>query len=136
MPRAAASAAFLPELADVRSVYAPDLPGFGESDSSPTRSIAEAAGAISDLANDLRLRQIDLLGVHFGAEVALELAADAPGTREAPGAGRRPGRGTLWRPVKQPRSGGRLSPPTGTIRSAPASQTLAKQIGAFLRGHA
>ena len=26
---------FLPELADVRSVYAPDLPGFGESDPSP-----------------------------------------------------------------------------------------------------
>src|SRR5260370_41397476 len=32
----------LPELADVRSVYAPDLPGFGESDPSPARSIAEA----------------------------------------------------------------------------------------------
>lgn len=68
----------LPELADVRSVYAPDLPGFGESDPSPTRSIAEAAGAISDLANDLRLRQIDLMGIQFGAEVALELAATRP----------------------------------------------------------
>jgi pimeloyl-ACP methyl ester carboxylesterase len=69
---------FLPELADVRSVYAPDLPGFGESDPSPTRSIADAATAISDLANDLRLRQIDLLGIQYGAEVALELAAARP----------------------------------------------------------
>src|ERR1700716_2936262 len=69
---------FLPELADVRSVYAPDLPGCGESDSSPTGSIADAASAISDLANDLRLRQIDLLGVQYGAEVSLELAASRP----------------------------------------------------------
>jgi pimeloyl-ACP methyl ester carboxylesterase len=69
---------FLPALADVRSVYAPDLPGCGESDSSPKGSIADAATAISDLANDLRLRHIDLLGVQYGAEVALELAASRP----------------------------------------------------------
>ena len=69
---------FLPALADVRSVYAPDLPGYGESDSSPTRSIAEAAIAVSNLANDLRLRQIDVLGVQYGAGVALELAAARP----------------------------------------------------------
>jgi pimeloyl-ACP methyl ester carboxylesterase len=42
------------------------------------RSIADAAAAISDLANDLRLRQIDLLGIQYGAEVALELAAARP----------------------------------------------------------
>jgi pimeloyl-ACP methyl ester carboxylesterase len=69
---------FVSELADVRSVYAPDLPGFGESDSSPGRSIADGVTAISDLAHDLRLRQIDLLGVQYGAEVALELAAARP----------------------------------------------------------
>ena len=68
----------LPDLAGVRSVYAPDLPGFGESDASPARSIADAASAISDLANDLRLRQIDVLGVQYGAEVALDLAAARP----------------------------------------------------------
>jgi len=68
----------LSELADVRSVYAPDLPGYGESDSSPARSIADAASAISDLADDLRLRQIDLLGIQYGADVALELAAARP----------------------------------------------------------
>ncbi len=69
---------FLPEIADVRSVYAPDLPGLGESDSSPTSSFAEAAAAVSDLANDLRLRQIDLLGIHSGARAALALAAERP----------------------------------------------------------
>jgi pimeloyl-ACP methyl ester carboxylesterase len=68
----------LPELADVRSVYAPDLPGCGESDPSSTRSTAEAAIAVSDLANDLRLRQIDLFGIEFGAVAALELAAMRP----------------------------------------------------------
>jgi pimeloyl-ACP methyl ester carboxylesterase len=80
-PSDASSRAFsgiLPQLADVRSVYAPDLPGYGESDSSPGRSIPDAASAISDLANELRLRQIDLLGVQYGAEVALELAAARP----------------------------------------------------------
>ena len=73
-----AFARFLPEIADVRSVYAPDLPGLGESDPSPTSSFAEAAGAISDLADDLRLRQIDLLGIHSGARAALDLAAARP----------------------------------------------------------
>jgi pimeloyl-ACP methyl ester carboxylesterase len=68
-------ARFLPEIGDVRSVYAPDLPGLGESDPSPAASVAEAAGAVSDLADDLRLRQIDLLGVHTGALVAMDLAA-------------------------------------------------------------
>jgi pimeloyl-ACP methyl ester carboxylesterase len=69
---------FLPEIADVRSVYAPDVPGYGESDPSRTTSVADAADAISDLANDLRLRQIDLLGVRAGAQIALSLAASRP----------------------------------------------------------
>jgi pimeloyl-ACP methyl ester carboxylesterase len=69
---------FLPQIAGVRSVYAPDLPGCGESDPSPDSSAAAAAGAVSDLANDLRLRQIDLLGVHGGANAALALAASRP----------------------------------------------------------
>ena len=69
---------FLPEIADERSVYAPDLPGFGESDPAPNSSYTEAARAVSDLADDLRLRQIDLLGLRFGAAVALDLAAARP----------------------------------------------------------
>lgn len=66
---------FLPEIADDRSVYAPDLPGCGESDGAPTMSHEEAGRAILDLAMDLRLREIDLLGFGFGAAVALSLAA-------------------------------------------------------------
>ena len=73
-----AFARFLPEVGDVRSVYAPDLPGLGESDPSASASVAEAAGAISDLADDLRLRQIDVLGMQSGARVAMELAAARP----------------------------------------------------------
>ena len=71
-------ARFLSEIADVRSVYAPDLPGLGESDPSPTAGVDAAAGAISDLADDLRLRQIDLLGLDSGARVSLDLAAARP----------------------------------------------------------
>jgi pimeloyl-ACP methyl ester carboxylesterase len=69
---------FLPEIAEVRSVYAPDLPGLGESDPSPHSNTSEAAQAVSDLADDLRLRQIDLLGIHSGARAALDLAAARP----------------------------------------------------------
>jgi pimeloyl-ACP methyl ester carboxylesterase len=70
--------ALMRELADVRSVYAPDLPGCGESDPSTTGGVPDAAGAVSDLAGDLRLRQIDVLGVEGGAEVALALCALKP----------------------------------------------------------
>jgi pimeloyl-ACP methyl ester carboxylesterase len=69
---------FLPEIAHDRSVYAPDMPGFGESDPAPTQDSTDAARAIADLAHDLRLRQIDLLGVGFGAAVALDLGAARP----------------------------------------------------------
>jgi pimeloyl-ACP methyl ester carboxylesterase len=123
---------FLPELADVRSVYAPDLPGYGESDSSPTRSPADAATAISDLANALRLRQIDLLGVQYGAAVALQLAAARPQLVRrlvlagVPTAERLP-------VVEQQRL---VVDVTGygdePFDAAP--QALAKQIGVFLRG--
>ena len=69
---------FLPEIADDRSVYAPDLPGCGESDPAPSMTFKDAAAAVADLARDLRLRQIDLLGFRFGAGVVLELAAARP----------------------------------------------------------
>jgi pimeloyl-ACP methyl ester carboxylesterase len=71
-------AQFLPEIAGDRSVYAPDLPGFGESDPAPSGAFADAALAVLDLTGDLRLRQVDVLGVGFGAAVALELAASRP----------------------------------------------------------
>lgn len=69
---------FLPEIADVRSVYAADLPGCGESDPTPALTVADAAAALADLASDLRLRRIDALGVGFGAGVAVELSRQRP----------------------------------------------------------
>ncbi|MEP6883806.1 MAG: alpha/beta hydrolase [Gammaproteobacteria bacterium] len=122
----------LPELADVRSVYAPDLPGDGESDPSPTKSMTEAAAAISDLADDLRLRQIDLLGVQYGAGVAVELAALRPDLVKrlvlagVPASERLP-------VAKQPRLLVDLAA-YGNDPFDSAPQALAKHIGAFLRG--
>jgi pimeloyl-ACP methyl ester carboxylesterase len=118
----------------VRSVYAPDLPGFGESDTSPTRSVAEAAAAISDLANDLRLRQIDLMGIQFGADVALELAAARPDlVRRLVLAGAPAGQriGAVKQPYRLIDVGAYGNDPFGAD-----SQKLAKPIAAFLSGHA
>ena len=69
---------FLPLMADDRSVYAPDLPGSGESDPPPLPGVAQAAAAVSGLATDLRLRQIDVLGFLDGCLVAMELAHSRP----------------------------------------------------------
>jgi pimeloyl-ACP methyl ester carboxylesterase len=143
---------FLPEIAAARSVYAPDLPGFGESDPAPSATFADGARAVVDLAGDLRLRQVDVLGVGFGAAVALELAASQPelvrrlvlmGT---PPMDRVP-------PIKQPSlvlqsttdvSGGRWNPAVlsaARIAELPGAaadpfsaepQALAQQISAFL----
>jgi pimeloyl-ACP methyl ester carboxylesterase len=73
---------FRPLLGDLgkdRSVYAPDLPGHGESDApdSPP-SMAEYAAAVGDLIDSLRLRQVDLLGWQAGSLVAAELAIARP----------------------------------------------------------
>lgn len=62
-----------------RSVYAPDLPGSGASDGPSGRtSVANLAGAMADLIDQLRLRQVDLVGVGRGALVAFELATLKP----------------------------------------------------------
>lgn len=58
-----------------RSVYAPDLPGSGESDgprSAP--GFSGQAAALADFLRDLRLRRVDLLAAGSGAFVATELA--------------------------------------------------------------
>jgi pimeloyl-ACP methyl ester carboxylesterase len=62
-----------------RSVYAPDAPGFGESDPPTTRlTIADYAAAIGDFLDTMRFRQIDVLGYHVGALIAAELAIARP----------------------------------------------------------
>jgi len=90
---AGSSRTFAPLLALIainRSVYAPDLPGCGESDPAPSSALEAAALAVADLAADLRLRQIDVLGLRSGAGAALQLAArtSAGRGRQQPGARR------------------------------------------------
>jgi pimeloyl-ACP methyl ester carboxylesterase len=64
----------------VRSIFAPDLPGFGDSDPPPPQAgVAEHAAAIGDFLDAMRLREVDLLGQGFGALVATEVAATRPG---------------------------------------------------------
>lgn len=69
----------LPEIGTDRSVYAVDLPGYGDSDApawAPT--ISDYATAIADLLDGLRLREVDVLGVHAGAAIAAEVAIAKP----------------------------------------------------------
>jgi pimeloyl-ACP methyl ester carboxylesterase len=62
-----------------RSVYAPDLPGFGESDPPPAKpSAADHAAAIVDFIDHMRFRRVDLLGYEGGASIATALAAARP----------------------------------------------------------
>lgn len=70
---------FLALAGTARSIFAPDMPGFGDSDPPPPRAgVAEHAAAIGDFLDTMRLRQVDLLGHRFGAVVAAELAATRP----------------------------------------------------------
>lgn len=70
----------LPALGRDRSVYAPDLPGCGESDGPPAGggSVADIAAGLGDFLDAMRLRQIDLLARRAGSAVALELARARP----------------------------------------------------------
>jgi pimeloyl-ACP methyl ester carboxylesterase len=71
---------FLAVTGGSRSVFAPDLPGFGDSDPPPSGAgVGDHAAAIGDFLDTMRLRQIDLLGHGFGALVAVELASARPG---------------------------------------------------------
>jgi pimeloyl-ACP methyl ester carboxylesterase len=79
-PRSAASLLPLLEIMGMdRSVYAPDLPGFGNSDPPPARpGIADYASAVGDFCASMRFRQIDVVGHQTGALVAAELALLMP----------------------------------------------------------
>ncbi|MCU0977115.1 MAG: alpha/beta hydrolase [Steroidobacteraceae bacterium] len=70
---------FLAPMATDRSVFAPDMPGFGESDAPPSQpAIADYAGAMLDFIDQMRLRQVDLLGYHTGSAIAAEMALARP----------------------------------------------------------
>ncbi len=73
---------FVPFLARVgldRMAYAPDLPGFGESDApvGPV-AIADYAGALGDFLDTMRLRRIDVLALGRSGALAAELALARP----------------------------------------------------------
>lgn len=58
-----------------RSVYAPDLPGYGESDPAAGQSSVDAGvNALADFLDSMRIRSVDLLARGDGAEIAQRLA--------------------------------------------------------------
>jgi len=62
-----------------RSVYAPDLPGYGESDPPTAQpTVEEYAAAIGDFLDSMRLRQVDVVGCQTGSLIAAELAITRP----------------------------------------------------------
>lgn len=74
-------APILRELGHDRSVYAPDLPGHGNSEfANGKMTVSELAGAVGDFIDGLRLRTVDIAGYHLGALIAAELAIARPQT--------------------------------------------------------
>jgi pimeloyl-ACP methyl ester carboxylesterase len=70
---------FLALAGEDRSVYAPDLPGFGESDGPTARpTMAEYTAALGDFLDSMRLRNLAVLGLRMGAIPATELALSRP----------------------------------------------------------
>ncbi len=69
----------LPQLGVERSVYAPDLPGCGESDPAPGVPFTEAAAqAVMDFAESMRIRRFDLVARGDGIAAARLVAAQRP----------------------------------------------------------
>lgn len=64
----------VPAFTDYRSLV-PDLPGFGESNDEPWRSIEATADELAELLGD---RPAHVVGLSLGSSVALELAARHP----------------------------------------------------------
>lgn len=70
---------FLHVMGRDRSVYAPDMPGCGNSDSpAAPPHIADYAAAVGDFCDTMRFRQVDALGYRTGSLIAAELAIARP----------------------------------------------------------
>jgi pimeloyl-ACP methyl ester carboxylesterase len=70
---------FLTAMGRDRSIYAPDLAGYGQSDPAPAfPTVADYASAVVDFCDSMRLRQVDVLGYQNGSLVAAELAIARP----------------------------------------------------------
>jgi pimeloyl-ACP methyl ester carboxylesterase len=62
-----------------RSVYAPDLPGLGESDPpEPPAAVADYAAALGDFLDTMRIRKVHVLSNRAGGLIAAELALTRP----------------------------------------------------------
>jgi pimeloyl-ACP methyl ester carboxylesterase len=70
----------LQTLGNDRSVFAPDLPGCGESDPAARDFVEAGADAIADFLDSMRIRSVDLVARAAGCDVALRLA-QAPASR-------------------------------------------------------
>jgi pimeloyl-ACP methyl ester carboxylesterase len=68
----------IPWLARTAYVVAPDLPGFGQSDVLPTASFAAFGAAISELLDELTIKQRFIYLHDFGAPVGLQIAMQSP----------------------------------------------------------
>jgi pimeloyl-ACP methyl ester carboxylesterase len=74
-----AFARFLALAGAERSVYAPDLPGFGESDGPASRPVlSDYAAVLADFVDTMRLRNLAVLGLRGGTLLASELALSRP----------------------------------------------------------
>ena len=70
---------FLGKIGESRLCIAPDTPGFGDS-SPPSHppTINNYADAMGDLIDALKLRSVDVMGYHTGAEICVALALARP----------------------------------------------------------
>lgn len=84
-----------------RSVYAPDLPGSGNSDGPVRPTVADQAAALGDLLDSLGLRETDVVGSGRGALVAFELAGLRPQTVRRLVIAGQPPQGATARPLLQ-----------------------------------
>jgi pimeloyl-ACP methyl ester carboxylesterase len=73
----------LPLSGKYRHVYAPDTPGYGQSDppDGPGRTIPEYAGAILAALESAGVQEMVVVGVHTGASIALEIAEQSDKVR-------------------------------------------------------
>jgi pimeloyl-ACP methyl ester carboxylesterase len=110
-----------------RSIYAPDLPGSGNSDAPKARlPVAGLALAVVDLIEQLRLKRVDLFGCGRGALVAFELASTLPArVRRVIVAGSQQPAATLAQPMLQ------LSADPNCVLEGPA-EAVVGQVRAFL----
>jgi pimeloyl-ACP methyl ester carboxylesterase len=73
--------ALLGELAHDRDAYAPDTPGYGDSDGpAEPPEIADYARVMAQMLDALGLTDVDCVGFHTGSKIAVELARQLPST--------------------------------------------------------